>query len=126
MWYLPPATASAINYAYSNTLERSPPKKLLADIFALEPETLDGDILLLPAEFMADVLQTNMKQLSLRLKEANLDKNARTSEDVEMRGMRSDFDSRDGLAAEAAEAAVPEPKSPTEAAAVYDDHTWGW
>lgn len=74
---------------------------------------------------MAEVLQTNMKQLSLRLKEANLDKNARTSEDVEMRGTRSDFDSRDGLAAEAAEAADPEPKSPTEAAAVNDDHTWG-
>ena len=32
--YLPPATSSAISYAYQNTLERSPLRKLLADIFA--------------------------------------------------------------------------------------------
>jgi hypothetical protein len=151
--YFPPATASAIHYAYQNTPERSPLRKLLTDIFAfnVEPETLDDGILLFPAEFMADVLLTNMKRLPLRLKEeeADFDKNAdkyhvhnssstrndrkqRTFEDVEVRGTKSDFDSRDGPAAEAAvpepepttEVADPEPEPPTEAAAVNEDDTW--
>ena len=46
--------------------------------FNVKPETLDEDILLFPAEFMADVLLINMKQLPLRLKEeaADFDNNA--------------------------------------------------
>ena len=105
--YLLPATSSAINYAYQNTPERSPLRKLLADIFAynVKPETLNEDILSFPAEFMADVLLINMKRLPLRLKEeeADFDKNADKyrvhdssstrndrkqgmSEDVEVRG----------------------------------------
>ncbi|KAL8706526.1 MAG: hypothetical protein Q9201_000458, partial [Fulgogasparrea decipioides] len=77
---LPPATVSAINYAYEKTLERSPLRKLLTDIFAydVEPERLDRNILLFPMEFVADVLLTNMKRLPFRLnnEEADFDKNA--------------------------------------------------
>ena len=139
--YLPPATSSAINYAYQNTPERSPLRKLLADIFAynVKPEILDEDILSFPAEFMADVLLINMKRLPLRLKaeEADFDENAdkyhvhdssstpndrkqRTSEDVEVRGTKSDFDCRDEPDAEA------EPEPPTEAAVVDEDATWAF
>jgi hypothetical protein len=53
---------------------------LLTDIFAfnVKPETLDEDILLFPAEFMADVRLINMKRLPFRLKKekADLNKNA--------------------------------------------------
>jgi len=78
--YLPPATSSAITYAYQNTPERSPLRKLLTDIFAfnIKPETLDEDILLFPAKFMADILFINIKRLPLRLneEEADFNKNA--------------------------------------------------
>jgi hypothetical protein len=141
--YLPPATSSAITYAYQNTPERSPLRKLLTDIFAfnVKPETLDEDILLFPAEFMADVLLINMKRLPLRLseEEADFDKNAdkyhvhdssstrnrrkeRTSEDVKARGIKSNLDSHNGPVAEAPD---PEPESPTEATAVDEDDTGG-
>ena len=117
--YLPPATSSAIHYAYENTPERSSLRKLLTDIFAfnVEPETLDEDIHSFPAAFLADVLLTNMKRLPLRLKneKADFDKNAdkyhvqdsssacsdrkqRTYKDVEPREPQCDFDQRDGLA----------------------------
>ena len=116
--YLPPATASAIHYAYQNTPERSPLRKLLADIFAfnVKPETLNEDILLFPAEFMADILLINMKRLPLRLEEeeADFDNNA---DKYHVHG------SHDGPAIEAAD---PEPKLPTDAAAVNDDDTWGF
>lgn len=107
----PPATVSAIQYAYQSTPEHSPLRKLLADIFAynVEPETLNEDILCFPIEFLADVLLTNMKRLPFRLNEeeaADFDKNAdkyhvhdslgtldnrdeKTSEDVEARGTAS-------------------------------------
>lgn len=81
-----------------------------------------------------------MKRLPLRLKaeEADFDENAdkyhvydssstpndrkqRTSEDVEVRGIKSDFDWRNKPAAEAAE---PEP--PTQTAAVDEDDTWAF
>ena len=41
----------------------------MADIFAfnVRPEMLDEDLLVLPAEFMTDVLIINMKRLPLRL-----------------------------------------------------------
>jgi len=141
--YLTPASASAIHYAYQNTPERSPLRKLLADIFAynVKADTLDEDILLFPAEFIADVLLINMKRLPLRLheEETDFDKNAdkyhvddssstpsdrkqRTFEDVEVGGTKSDFDSRDGPAAEAAD---PQSEPPTEAAAVNEDDVWG-
>lgn len=77
---LPPATVSAIKYAYENTPERSPLRKLLTDIFAydVKPDTLDEDILSFPNEFVADVLLANMKRLPFRLdkEEADFDKNA--------------------------------------------------
>lgn len=131
--YLPPATSSAIHYAYQNTPERSPLRKLLADIFAfnVKPKTLDEDILSFPAEFMADVLLINMKRLPLRVKreEADFDKNAdkyhvhdsSSTQDVEVGEMKSNFDSYDGPATEAAD---PEPEPPTDAAAVNEDGTW--
>ena len=78
--YLPPASSSAIHYAYQNTPDSSPLRKLLADIFAfnVKPETLDESLLVLPAEFMADVLVINMKRLPLRLgdEKADFDLNA--------------------------------------------------
>ena len=114
------------------------------DLCSVKPENLDEDILSFPAKFMADVILINMKRLPLRLKEeeeAGFDKNAdkyadkhhvhdlsstrndrkqRISEDVEVRRTESDFDSRNVLAAEAAETAVPERKTPTEAAPVNE------
>ncbi|KAL2049800.1 hypothetical protein ABVK25_009895 [Lepraria finkii] len=109
--YLPPATASAIHYAYQNTLERSPLRKLLTDIFAfnVKPETLDEDILLFPAEFMADVLLLNMKRLPLRLKEeaADFDNNADKYHVNDSSSTRNDRKQR------------------TEAAAINEDDTWG-
>jgi len=67
--YLPPATSTAIQYAYQNTHERSSLRRLLADIFAfnMKNETLKMDLLALPKEFLADVLVINMKRLPLRL-----------------------------------------------------------
>ncbi len=142
--YLPPATASAITYAYQKTPERSPLRKLLTDIFAydVKPEALFEDILSFPAEFISDLLLITMKRLPFRLKaeDADFDKNAdkyhvhdasstrndrkqRTSGDVKVRGTKSDFHSRDGPAAEAAD---PEPEPPTKAAAVNEDDTWGF
>jgi len=107
----PPATVSAVQYAYQRTPEHSPLRKLLADIFAynVEPEMLNEDILSFPIEFLADVLLTNMKRLPFRLNEeeaADFDKNAdkyhihdslgtldnrdeKTSEDVEARDTAS-------------------------------------
>ena len=142
--YLPPATASAIRYAYQKTSELSPLRRLLTDIFAydVKPEALYEDFQSLPAEFMADVLLITKKRLPFRLKaeEADFDKNAdkyhvhdsssipndrnqRTSEDVEVRGTKSDLDPLDGPAAEVA---VPEPELPTDASAVNEDNTWGF
>lgn len=78
--YLAPASSSAIHYAYQNTPDSSPLRKLLADIFAfnVKPETLDESLLGLPAEFMADVVIINMKRLPLRLgnEKADFDLNA--------------------------------------------------
>ena len=109
--YLPPATASAIHYAYQNTLERSPLRKLLTDIFAfnVKPETLDEDILSFPAEFMADVLLINMKRLPLRFKEeaADFDNNADKYHVNDSSSTRNDRKQR------------------TEAAAINEDDTWG-
>ena len=125
---LPPATASAVRYAYEKTSERSPLRRLLTDIFAydVKPEALyEEDSLSFPAQFMADVLFITKKRLPLRLngEEADFDENAdkyhvhnlsstcndreqRTPEDVEVRGTTSDFDSREEPAAETAN---PEP-----------------
>ena len=154
--YLPPATASAVHYAYQKTSERSPLRRLLTDIFAydVKPEALyEEDSLSFPAQFMADVLFITKKRLPLRLngEEADFDKNAdkyhvqdlsstsndrkqRTPEDVEVRGTESDFDLREGSAADAAlpepmpdptpEAADPEPEPITEAVAINEDDTW--
>lgn len=125
----------------------------MTDIFAydVKPEVLYEGRLSFPARFMADILFIAQKRLPLRLdgEEADFDKNAdkyhvhdssstrndrkqRTSEDVEVRGTKSDFDSRDGPAAEAAvpeseattEAADSPPEPPIEAAAVNEDDTW--
>ena len=79
--YLPPATASAVHYAYQKTSERSPLRRLLTDIFAcdVKPEALyEEDSLSFPAQFMADVLFVTKKRLPLRLngEEADFDKNA--------------------------------------------------
>lgn len=78
--FLSPATSTAIHYAYQNTSDSSPLRKMLADIFAfnVKPETLDESLLMLPAEFMADVLFINMKRLPLRLgdEKADFDLNA--------------------------------------------------
>ena len=54
--YLPSVTSGAISYAYQNTSERSPLRKLLAYIFVynVKPETLNKDILSFLAEFMAE------------------------------------------------------------------------
>ena len=139
--YLPPATASAVHYAYQKTSERSPLRRLLTDIFAydVKPEALyEEDSLSFPAQFMADVLFITKKRLPLRLngEEADFDKNAdkyhvhnlsstcndrkqRTSEDVEVRGTISDYDLREGPAVEAAipePEPEPEPEPTTEAA----------
>ncbi|KAL8647836.1 MAG: hypothetical protein Q9210_005325 [Variospora velana] len=67
--YLPPATSAAIHHAYRNTPEASPLRKLLADIFAfnVKPDMLQESLLMLPAEFMADVLTISMRRLPLRL-----------------------------------------------------------
>ena len=107
----PPATVSAVQYAYQRTPEHSPLRKLLSDIFAynVEPGMLNENILSFPIEFLADVLLTNMKRLPFRLDEeaaADFDENAdkyhihdsldtpdnrdeKTSEDVEARGTAS-------------------------------------
>lgn len=120
--YLLPATASAIHYAYQNTLESSPLRKLLADIFAfnVKPETLDEDILSFPAEFMADVLLINMKRLPLRLKEeaADFDNNADKYHVYDSSSTRNDRKQR-------TEAADPEPEPPTDAVAINEDDTGG-
>ena len=133
--YLPPATTSAIHYAYQKTSEPSPLRRLLTDIFAydVKPEALYEDTLSYPTQFIADVLVTTQKRLPFRLKgeEADFDKNAdkyhvpdssstcndrrqRTSEDREVRGTKSDSDLREGPAAEAIPDPEPEPE-PTEA-----------
>lgn len=132
--YLPPATSSAIYYAYQNTLEGSSLRKLLADIFAfnVKPETLDEEILSLPHEFMADVLVINMKRLPLRLKDekADFDKNAdkyhvhrmchdrkpRVFQDLERDATKADVDWCDGPTDEAA----------AEAAVDNVDDSWGF
>ena len=139
----PPATASAVHYAYEKTSERSPLRRLLADIFAydVKPEALyEEDSLSFPAQFMADVLFITKKRLPFRLngEEADFDKNAdkyhvhnssstcndreqRTSEDVKVRGTTSDSDLREEPPAEAAmpvpePVPEPEPETTTEAA----------
>lgn len=73
--YLPPATSSAIQYAYDYTPESSPLRKLLADIFAfnVKPEAWEESFLELPVEFLADVLVINMRRLPLRLKDEGAD-----------------------------------------------------
>lgn len=76
----PPATVSAVQYAYQRTSEHSPLRKLLSDIFAynVEPGMLNENILSFPIEFLADVLLTNMKRLPFRLDEeaaADFDEN---------------------------------------------------
>jgi len=73
--YLPPATSTTIYYTYQNTLEGSPLRRLLADIFAfnVRPQMLDEDLLVLPAPFVADVLTINMKRLPLRLRDEKAD-----------------------------------------------------
>lgn len=73
--YLPPATSRAIHHAYQNTPEASPLRKLLADIFAfnVKPDMLEESLLMLPAEFMADVLTINMRRLPLRLADEKAD-----------------------------------------------------
>ncbi|KAK3172312.1 hypothetical protein OEA41_005633 [Lepraria neglecta] len=120
--YLPPATASAIYYVYQNTLERSPLRKLLTDIFAfnVKPETLDEDILSFPAEFIADILLINMKQLPLRLKKeaADFDNNADKYYVHDSSSTRNNRKQR-------TEAADPEPELPTDAPAVNEDDPWG-
>ena len=67
--YVLPVTSHAIRYACENIPEHSPLRKLLADAFAfnVKPEMLHKDILLLPPEFVADVLIINMKRLPFRL-----------------------------------------------------------
>ena len=78
--YLTPATSSTIHYAYQNTPEGSPLRKMLADIFAFnaKPEMLNKSLLTLPSEFMVDVLLINMVRLPLRLagEQADFDLNA--------------------------------------------------
>ena len=73
--YLPPATSTAIYYIYQNTLEGSPLRRLLADMFAfnVRPKILDEDLLVFPTPFVADVLTINMKRLPLRLPDERAD-----------------------------------------------------
>ena len=73
--YLPPATATAIHYAYQNAPDGSPLRTLLADIYAfnVKPEMLDEGPLVFPVQFMADVLVINMRRLPFRLKDENAD-----------------------------------------------------
>ena len=143
--YLPPATASAVHYAYQKTSVGSPLRRLLTDIFAYDvrPEALyEENSLSFPARFMADVLFVTKKRLPLRLngEEADFDKNAdkyyvhdslstrndwerRTSEDVEVRGTNSDFNSHEELAAKVAtpKPADSEPESMIESVAMLAD-----
>ena len=71
---LPPAISIAIYYTYQNTLEGSPLRRLLADMFAfnVRPEMLDED-LVFPAPFVADVLTINVKRLPFRLRDERAD-----------------------------------------------------
>ncbi|KAL8836351.1 MAG: hypothetical protein Q9176_006361 [Flavoplaca citrina] len=73
--YLPPATSAAIHHAYQNSPEASPLRKLLADIFAynVKPDMLQESLLMLPAEFMADVLTISMRRLPLRFTDEKAD-----------------------------------------------------
>ena len=127
--YLPPATASAVHYAYQKTSERSPLRRLLTNIFAydVKPEALyKEDSLSFPAQFIANVLFITKKRLPLRLngKKTDFDKNTnkyhihnlsstcnnrkqRTSKDVKVRETISNYNLRGGPATEAA---IPEPE----------------
>lgn len=73
--YLLPATPGAIQYAYQNTPEGSPLRRLLADIFAfnVKAEMLDKGLVVFPVQFLADVLVINMKRLPLRLRDERSD-----------------------------------------------------
>ena len=142
--YVLPITSHAIHYAYENSLEYSPLRKLLADIFAfnVKPEMLREDILLLPHEFVADVLSINMKRLPFRLgeEEADFDNNAnkyhvpdslgvatdrneRVLEDVEVGNTKSDVNSGNGPVPEAA---IPDLEASTEPVADDKDAIWGF
>ena len=145
--YLPPATASAVHYAYRNTSEHSPLRKLLTDIFAydVKPEALYGDDRLsFPAQFMADVLFITKKRLPLRLKgeEADFDKNAdkyhvqesssACKKREQQRETVSEVDWREGAVPEAAEPEseptiepdYPEPEPPATAVATNEVVEW--
>ena len=78
---LPTATATAITYAYENTREGSPLRKLLADIFAydVKPKEIQENILSFPPQFIADVLLITMKRLPFRIntEKADFDKDAK-------------------------------------------------
>ena len=67
--YLPPASAAAVTYAYEHTVEGSPLRRLLSDIFAynVKSDSLQESLLSFPQEFVADVALINMKRLPLRL-----------------------------------------------------------
>ena len=73
--HTPPASSTAIYHAYQNTLQGSPLRGLLADIFAfnMRPETLDKDLLVLTVPFIADVININTKRLPLRLRDEKAD-----------------------------------------------------
>ena len=116
--YVPPVTASAIHYAYQETSQSSPLRRLLADIFAydVKPEVLYDEYQSFPTEFLADVLLTTKKRLSLRLEneEADFDMNA------------DKYHVPDSSSTPAAEVDVSKPESATEAPAIDEDETWGF
>ena len=119
---LPSVTAGAITYAYQNTPETSPLRKLLADIFAydVEPEALEEDVQSFPAQFIADVLLIAMKRLPFRIntEKADFDKNAK---DYHVQNSSSTHQDRIQRTPEDMNA-IDEP--PAEAAAVDEDETW--
>ena len=137
--YLPPATSSAIHYAYLHTPEGSPLRKLLADIFAynVKADTLDEDLQSFPVEFTVDVLLINMKRLPLRMKEeradfdvdmskyyihkssnAECDKRQRVFGDVQVQRNDSEVSPRNESSVEAG---VPDDKPPAQIVAVSEN-----
>ena len=126
---IPTTTAKAITYAYENTLDNSPLRKLLADIFAydVKPQEIKENILSFPRQFIADVLLITMKRLPFRIntEKADFDKDAREYYVQDSSSTRQDRILRtpeepnaiDGPAAE------PDPLPPPDPPALDEDET---
>ena len=73
--YLPPASSAVIDFAYEHTMDDSPLRRLLSEIFAynVKPEVLQEKLMAFPKEFMADVMMINMKRFPLRLHDEQAD-----------------------------------------------------